>query len=157
MRTAGNIKGLIKSLHDTTSKEMDERVLKDVLKALGESKRTESAASRPNIWREIMHSRVTKLSAAAVIIIAVIVGVNHFGGSIDGASVAWAELVEKIEQSHDEYLKELLSATKEKDTEKVNFYAHLLEEFWQKLGWMARAELEPEFKIHMLDMVADQK
>ena len=50
------------------------------------------------IWRMIMKSRISKLAAAAVIIIAILIGVNHFGGSIDGASVAWAEVAEKIEQ-----------------------------------------------------------
>ncbi len=105
----------------------------------------------------IMRSRITKLAAAAVIIIAVLIGIKQLGGPIDGASVAWADIVKRVEQSHDEYMKELLSATEEKDTEKVNFYAHLLEEFWQKLGWLARAELEPEFKIQLLTMIADQK
>jgi hypothetical protein len=104
-----------------------------------------------------MRSRITKLAAAAVIIIAVLIGIKQLGGPIDGASVAWADIVKRVEQSHDEYMKELLSATEEKDTEKVNFYAHLLEEFWQKLGWLARAELEPEFKIQLLTMIADQK
>ena len=60
MRPTGNIKGLIKNLHDTTSAEMDERVLKDVLKALEESKGTKSAVSEPNIWRIIMNSKITK-------------------------------------------------------------------------------------------------
>jgi outer membrane lipoprotein-sorting protein len=44
----------------------------------------------------IMKSPITKLAAAAVIIIAVLIGVNQFGGSIDGASVAWAQVVEQI-------------------------------------------------------------
>lgn len=87
MKLAGNIKGLIKSLHDTTSEELDERVLKDVLKALEESKGTKSAASEPNIWREIMKSRITKLAGAAVVIIMVIVSINQLDDSIDGASV----------------------------------------------------------------------
>jgi len=43
-----------------------------------------------------MKSRITKLAAAAVIIIAVLAGIYHFGGSIDGASIAWAEVVEQI-------------------------------------------------------------
>ena len=45
-----------------------------------------------------MKSRITKLAAAAVIIIAVMIGINRFGGSIDGASVAWGEVVKKVEQ-----------------------------------------------------------
>ena len=52
--------------------------------------------------RKIMKSPITKLAAAAVIIIAVLIGVNYLGGSIDGASLAWAEVVEQI-SSHTKY------------------------------------------------------
>ncbi len=44
----------------------------------------------------IMKSRITKIAAAAVIIIAVLLGIHHFSGSIDGASVAWADVVKPI-------------------------------------------------------------
>ena len=50
-----------------------------------------------NIWRTIMKSSITKLAAAAVIIIAVMLGINYIGGSPDGASVAWADVLENIE------------------------------------------------------------
>jgi len=46
----------------------------------------------------IMKNRITKIAAAAVIIIAVLIGISQFGGSIDGASVAWAEVANMIEQ-----------------------------------------------------------
>ena len=45
----------------------------------------------------IMKNRITKFAAAAVIIIAVMLGINYIGGSPDGASVAWADVLEKIE------------------------------------------------------------
>ena len=48
------------------------------------------------IWRIIMKSRITKLAAAAVIIIAVIIGIHQLGGSLDGTSVAFAEVLEVI-------------------------------------------------------------
>ncbi len=51
---------------------------------------------QPTLWRLIMKSKITKLAAAAVIILAVIVGLNQFGGNIDGASVSWAQVVEKL-------------------------------------------------------------
>ena len=54
--------------------------------------------SQPDIWRIIMKSRITKLAAAAVIVIAVFIVINQFGGSINGVSVALAEVVRKIEQ-----------------------------------------------------------
>ena len=45
------------------------------------------------ILREyIMRSTITKLAAAAVIIIVVLIGINQFGGSIDGVSVAFADV-----------------------------------------------------------------
>ena len=45
----------------------------------------------------IMKSKITKLAAAAaVIIIAVLVGVHQFSGSIDGASVAFAEIKKAV-------------------------------------------------------------
>ncbi len=50
-----------------------------------------------NIWRTIMKSSITKLAAAAVIIIGVMLGINYIGGSPDGASVAWADVLENIE------------------------------------------------------------
>ena len=88
MRSAQNIEKLIKNLHDTTSTDMDERVLKDVLKVLEQSERTKSALVQPNIWRKIMKSRVTKLATAAVIIIAAVLAMTFFDKSISTASAA---------------------------------------------------------------------
>jgi hypothetical protein len=51
---------------------------------------------RQDIWRTIMRSPITKLAAAAAIIIAVVAVVHQFGGSVDMASVAWAAVSERI-------------------------------------------------------------
>ena len=51
-----------------------------------------------NIWRVIMKSKITKLAAAAAIIIAAFIGIYQFGGSINVAGVAWADLAERVEQ-----------------------------------------------------------
>ena len=50
-----------------------------------------------NIWRIIMKSRITKLAAAAVIIIAVFIGADYFGG-IEPEAVAWAEVTSRLAQ-----------------------------------------------------------
>ncbi|MHC4655047.1 MAG: hypothetical protein ACYS91_08505 [Planctomycetota bacterium] len=55
----------------------------------GERTQTES---RP-LWRTIMKSPITKLAAAAVIIIAVPVGIHLIGGS---SSIAFADVLEQI-------------------------------------------------------------
>jgi len=47
------------------------------------------------MWRTIMKNRITKLAAAAVIIITILFGLKFTGGP-DVANVAWAEVVEQI-------------------------------------------------------------
>ena len=47
--------------------------------------------------RTIMKSPITKLAAAAAIIIAVLICIHQLGGSIDGASIAWADVIEKLQ------------------------------------------------------------
>jgi hypothetical protein len=56
------------------------------------------SSEQPNIWRIIMNAKTTKFATVAVIIIGVLIGINQFGGSIDGASIAWADVVEQISQ-----------------------------------------------------------
>jgi outer membrane lipoprotein-sorting protein len=46
--------------------------------------------------RKIMKSPVTKIAAAAVIIIAVLIGLNYFGDSVSITSTAYAEIVERL-------------------------------------------------------------
>ena len=52
--------------------------------------------SRRDICRIIMKSKITKFAAAAVVSIAALIGINQFGGSIDGNSVAWASVAEQF-------------------------------------------------------------
>ena len=51
-----------------------------------------ASSSRGNIkWRTIMRAKMTKFAAAAVIIVAVLIGTNYIGGSI-----AWADVARQI-------------------------------------------------------------
>jgi outer membrane lipoprotein-sorting protein len=45
----------------------------------------------------IMKNRITQLAAATVIIITVMLCINYIGGSPDGTSVAWADVLENVE------------------------------------------------------------
>jgi len=49
-------------------------------------------------WRIIMKSRITKLAAAAVIIIGILFAINHIGGSIDGTNTAFADMIETMKK-----------------------------------------------------------
>ena len=64
------IKKFVKKLNVRPSEEMYSRTLTDTLEAQEIQK--ESAVSRPNLWRFIMESKVTKYSAAAAITLAIV-------------------------------------------------------------------------------------
>jgi len=95
--TNGMEEAIKKNLNFTASAEMRERILTDVLDAQEESKKTKSALAWPNIRSTIMKSPITKLAAAAVIVIALLIGINQLVGS--AGSVAWGEVVRNIEAS----------------------------------------------------------
>lgn len=95
MIPADKIKKVIKQLNDHTTADMDKRTLSDVYSAMDESQKSSSGSDRA-AWRIIMQNKITKYAAAAIIIIAAIIGINQFGGSIDGSSVAWADVVKQI-------------------------------------------------------------
>lgn len=97
MKPEENIEELIKNINIDTNAKMDKAVRNDVLGAFENSKNKKPAVPHPNIWRIIMKSKITKIAAAAVIIVAVILGLTITGGT-DIASVTWAEVIEKVEQ-----------------------------------------------------------
>ena len=125
MKPVDNIKNSIKNLHVTPNAKTHQQRLNDILQAQENAKKTRLAKPQTNIWRIIMKSKITKLATAAVIIIAVMFGINQFGGSIDGATVAWAELVERVEQSYDEYMQKLLLAMEAKDVKKKSLFRQM--------------------------------
>ncbi|MHC4571786.1 MAG: hypothetical protein ACYS0C_06900 [Planctomycetota bacterium] len=55
-----------------------------------------SVPAQIDMWRKIIKSPLTKLAAAAVLVIAVLVGIHQFGGSIDGTSAVFADVLEQI-------------------------------------------------------------
>ncbi len=55
-----------------------------------------AAVTVQNVWRIIMKSPITKLAAAAVIIIAVLIGINPFNVSLDGTTAAYAKVKEAV-------------------------------------------------------------
>jgi len=96
MRPAENIEKSIKKLQVAPSAQMHERTLNDALKAQEKWRNTRVALPESSPWRIIMRSRMTKIVAAAAIIIAVLVGIHQFGGSIDVESVAFADVVRPL-------------------------------------------------------------
>jgi hypothetical protein len=93
MRPAEDIKRLIENLSDKTSARMDLRVRQDMLHALEESGKP-STLTQSNTRRIIVKNSITKLTAAAVIIALVIIGVYQFG--TNGSAIAWGNVTARI-------------------------------------------------------------
>ncbi len=74
MRPAEKIERLIKKSRYKASPEAYDKALGSFLQAVDDYEKQKPALTEPNIWRIIMKSRITKLAAAAVIIVAVILG-----------------------------------------------------------------------------------
>jgi len=88
----------IRDMHFKASKQLRNKILDNAMEAYQKSKQKDSARTEPNIWRIIMKSPVTKLAAAACVIIAALVAINHFAGPVGVTSVAWGKLAERINQ-----------------------------------------------------------
>jgi outer membrane lipoprotein-sorting protein len=93
MENSENIERLIKAFctdknsSARTTEQLDEKILNAALSAREEYKRTQSAQTQPKIWRIAIHSKLTKIAAAAVVAVAVIVGSQFLGGTITFAQV----------------------------------------------------------------------
>ncbi|MHC4088183.1 MAG: LolA family protein [Planctomycetota bacterium] len=96
MSSAEKIKRLFAKSDVTVNSKVDDRIINDALTVFDKSEKTKSVSAEPNIWRMIMKSRITKLAAAAVIIIVILIGISQFSDSIDGSSIVWADVVEQI-------------------------------------------------------------
>ena len=97
MKSDKNIRKLVKNLRVQPDTTMDKKVHDGITRALEESKKSTSATSRPNIWRITMKTKKTKFAAAAVILIAVLSGINFWPSSLEngkwwlGPPAAWGQ------------------------------------------------------------------
>ena len=101
MNSEDQIKRLAKKIRIKPDAAVDERVLACAETALAKSTKNRDTVSlrRPSIWRTIMKSPVTKIAAAAVIIIAALIGTYYFGDSVNIAGTAYAEVVERLQNA----------------------------------------------------------
>jgi len=97
MSSAEKIKRLFAKSDVAVHSKVDDRIVGDALTAFDKSEETTPVSAGPNRWRMIMKNRITKLAAAAVIVLAALVVMNQFGGSVDVSSVAWADVLENVE------------------------------------------------------------
>jgi hypothetical protein len=96
MRPTKNVEKVIKNAAIHSNPEVNQAILRNLLKELPEAGEQKSALAGPNIRRTIMRSNITKLAAAAVIIIAVLIGINQFGGDY---SNVFAQVLDQLEKA----------------------------------------------------------
>ncbi|MBN2314376.1 MAG: hypothetical protein JXM79_10630 [Sedimentisphaerales bacterium] len=87
MKPEERIKGLINESDVVTGPESDERILGDALEHLEKLKKPGRAGTQRNIW-----STIGKLAAAAMIVIAALVGIYQFAAP----GVAWADVAARF-------------------------------------------------------------
>jgi len=94
MRPADKTRQFIKNASIKSNPEVNEAVLKELFNELDQSKSMPFAARELKRWRIIMKNPVTKIAAAAVIIVSVAAGMYFLG--VPTESVAWADVVRPI-------------------------------------------------------------
>ncbi len=111
MRSPEDIEKLIVETRIEPRPQMRSRVLSDALKTQEELNTRNRAGISVSTWRKIMNSRITKLTAAALTIIAVLIGIHQLGGPVDGTSVVWADVIGKLDEIHSYIYREKQSRT----------------------------------------------
>jgi hypothetical protein len=97
MRPAENIKRLIQNARIQINPEVKTSALEELINELESSTITGLTGTQRNIWRIIMKSKITRWAAAAIFV-AVIIGLHQFRISIDGTSIVWADVAERLEK-----------------------------------------------------------
>lgn len=79
---------------------MDERILSEASTNMRKAVVDNRQAHGDSIWRTIMKSKVTTLSSAALMMIALTVAVVHLASSVDRSSVAFADVLRSIQEAN---------------------------------------------------------
>ena len=95
MQPADDIKRLIDQAQMASSPEVDRRILADALADLEKRRQERALRPRPAVWRIVMRSKMVKIAAAAVLVVAVLLGF-HFLGSPLGSGVTFAQVIQPI-------------------------------------------------------------
>jgi len=96
MMLPNKIEKLVKKMCYKATGEAYDKTLDSFLRAVERYKEQHSASDKPILWRTIMKSPVTKLVAAAVIIIAFVIGLSLWRTT--GSGIALADVLARVEQ-----------------------------------------------------------
>jgi len=103
MRPAENIKRLIKNAKIKINPKVKSAALEELINELEKSKQSKPT-SRPDIWRIIMKKPITKLAAAAVLVVAVLLSITFLDQSATPA-YAIEDTIRALEEMHIDAIK----------------------------------------------------
>jgi hypothetical protein len=92
MEPADKLKELINKSEAKTAAEADNRILAGASEHLEKLREKNLAAGRSGVWGILFNNRIAKLAAAAVIVIAALVGIYQ----ITAPGIAWADVAERF-------------------------------------------------------------
>lgn len=95
MRPSDKIERLIQETNYAADTDKRQQILNDAAQALWQSLQ-ESPTAQPAFWRTIMKNKTIRFATAAVILIIAGIVMYNKTGSLDGASIAWADVVKQI-------------------------------------------------------------
>ena len=98
MKSVEDIKRYFQKSTLSTNHNIHEAIFEKIQRAQDKSKTTSPASCRLNIRSNIMKSSISKLAAAAVIIIAMILGLNFIGGP-SKSGLVFADVVQRIRKA----------------------------------------------------------
>lgn len=100
MKSAEDIRDLVKNAAIDSNPEVNSAVLQGLLEELDKCDSTNSAAVKPDLRRKIMKSRITRLAAAAIVVVAILAAVHHFGLAVKMTAPVFADMMEQINKAH---------------------------------------------------------
>jgi len=135
MRFQRKIRQLFARSHVTVDPKVDDRTIRDTLIALDKSKETlKSATHKPKRWSIAMNGKITKIAIAAAILVTTLVGIHYLGGSPDGTSVAWADVLAQMDAAQTVTFAFDCEGKQEDDLCWVKIVAKLKGPYWRTEG-----------------------
>ena len=118
MKPAEKIERLIKKSRYKASDEAYDKALGSFLQAVDAYEKQNSALTEQNIWRIIMKSKITKITAAAVIVLAVVFSITIFDKSMPSAYA----IEQTIQASHSVQYLHIRAITPSHEDQPVEFW-----------------------------------
>jgi hypothetical protein len=133
VRSSEDVEKLIRNAEMYCDPEVDQAVLNDLLHQLDKTQESKPAAVQPEIRRKTMRSPITKLAAAAVLIVGVSLGTLLFHSS---SQITWADVLEQIRNVKTvSYL--LIKQSADASSDRPDSFRTIEEEYLTKDGWQA--------------------